>query len=207
MLIFDKKTLATEPMSYQSKNIAIFASGNGTNAENLITYFQKNSVGKVVAVLTNRQDAGIIQRAEKLNIPCKIFDKAQFYQSEEILHYLKNLHIDWIVLAGFLWKIPTEIIRTFPRHIVNIHPALLPGFGGKGMYGKHVHEAVIRSGEKESGITIHLVNEQYDQGEIIFQSKLTIEKNETPETLAEKIHQLEYNYFPVIMKQLILKDI
>ncbi len=194
-------------MTHQLKNIAIFASGNGSNAENIISYFRKKPVAKVAVILTNRQNAGIIQRAERLGIQCKVFNKKQLYQSEEILQYLKDLGIDWVVLAGFLWIIPTNIIRAYPNHIVNIHPALLPGFGGKGMYGMHVHEAVIRSGVRESGISIHLVDEHYDQGKIVFQAKITIDENDTAETLANKIHQLEYRHFPVILEQLILNDL
>ncbi len=193
-------------MSYQLKRIAIFASGEGTNAENLISHFKNNPNGKIVAVLTNRPDAGVIHRAEKLNVRCEVFSKEQLYDSEEILQLLQNLQTDWIVLAGFLLKIPVSLIRAYPGHIVNIHPALLPSFGGKGMYGMHVHESVIRSGEKESGISIHLVNEHYDNGKIIFQAKLHVNKDENPYTLANRIHELEYKYYPEVIEKLILSE-
>ncbi len=193
-------------MSYQLKRIAVFASGAGTNAENLIRYFRNSKVAGVEVVFTNKPDAGVIQRARKLEVPCIIFNRNQFYESDEIINLLKEKKIDWIVLAGFLWKIPPALIAAFPGRIVNIHPALLPEFGGKGMYGSHVHEAVIRSGAGESGISIHLVDENYDRGKIIFQAKIKVEKDDSPESLAQKIHGLEYKHFPVVVETMIAEN-
>jgi len=193
-------------MSYQLKRIAVFASGAGTNAENLIRYFRNSKVAGVEVVFTNKPDAGVIQRARKLEVPCIIFNRNQFYESDEIINLLKEKKIDWIVLAGFLWKIPPALIAAFPGRIVNIHPALLPEFGGKGMYGSHVHEAVIRSGAGDSGISIHLVDENYDRGKIIFQAKIKVEKDDSPESLAQKIHGLEYKHFPVVVETLIAEN-
>ena len=193
-------------MSYQLKRIAVFASGAGTNAENLIRYFRNSKVAGVEVVFTNKPDAGVIQRARKLEVPCIIFNRNQFYESDEIINLLKEKKIDWIVLAGFLWKIPPALIAAFPGRIVNIHPALLPEFGGKGMYGSHVHEAVIRSGAGESGISIHLVDENYDRGKIIFQAKIKVEKDDSPESLTQKIHGLEYKHFPVVVETLIAEN-
>jgi len=193
-------------MSYQLKRIAVFASGAGTNAENLIRYFRNSKVAGVEVVFTNKPDAGVIQRARKLEVPCIIFNRNQFYESDEIINLLKEKKIDWIVLAGFLWKIPPALIAAFRGRIVNIHPALLPEFGGKGMYGSHVHEAVIRSGAGESGISIHLVDENYDRGKIIFQAKIKVEKDDSPESLAQKIHGLEYKHFPVVVETMIAEN-
>jgi len=193
-------------MSYQLKRIAIFASGAGTNAENLIRYFQNSKAAKVEAVFTNKPDAGVIKRVEKLEIPCVVFTRKQFYESDEIVNQLLDKKTDWVVLAGFLWKIPPAFIAAFSGRIVNIHPALLPDFGGKGMYGSHVHEAVIRSGVSESGISIHLVDENYDRGKIIFQAKVKVEKGDSPESLAQKIHRLEYKHFPVVVEKLIAEN-
>lgn len=189
------------------KKIAVFASGNGTNAENLIRYFQKHPSAKVVAVFSNNHRAGVIQKAETLGVPCELFDRQQFTQTDDLLHKLKHYEVDLIVLAGFLWKIPSRIIKEYPKRIINIHPALLPDFGGKGMYGKRVHEAVLQSGKTQSGITIHLVNEQYDKGEIIFQAKTRVEKTDTADSLANKIHRLEYKYFPKVIEQYLLNRI
>lgn len=189
------------------KKIAVFASGNGTNAENLIRYFQKHPSAKVVAVFSNNPRAGVIQKAEALGVACEQFDRQQFTQVNDILHKLKYYGVDLIVLAGFLWKIPSRMIKEYPKRIINIHPALLPDFGGKGMYGKRVHEAVLQSGKTQSGITIHLVNEQYDKGEIIFQAKTGVEKTDTADDLANKIHRLEYKYFPKVIEQYLLNRV
>jgi len=183
--------------------IAIFASGNGTNAQRISEYFEKVQQIKVSLILTNNKDAFVIERAKQLNIPCIIFAKSEMEQSDILLKKLKDNNIDWIVLAGFLLKIPEYLIRAYPNHIINIHPALLPKYGGKGMYGEKVHYAVIANKEAESGITIHYVNEVYDEGEIIFQVKTSIEKHDTPETLAKKIHKLEYEFFPKVIKDVI----
>lgn len=185
------------------KNIAIFASGSGTNAENIIKYFSTGKSAKVTIVLSNRPDAYVAVRAQKLNVEVKIFDRHDFYESGEVLRTLLDRKTYFIVLAGFLWLVPPEIIREFPRRIVNIHPALLPLFGGKGMYGDRVHRAVIEAGEKESGITIHYVNEIYDSGDIIFQARCSIASDDTPETLARKIHELEYRHYPVVIEKLV----
>jgi phosphoribosylglycinamide formyltransferase 1 len=185
------------------KNIAIFASGSGTNAENIIKYFSNKKNGRVNLVLSNRRDALVIKRAETFNVPAVIFDRDDFYVTGKVLRILSQYGIDFIVLAGFLWLVPDEIIRAYPARIVNIHPALLPFYGGKGMYGDAVHRAVIDGGSSESGITIHYVNSHYDSGDIIFQAKCSVEPGDTPETLAEKIHQLEYRYYPVVIEELV----
>jgi len=188
------------------KNIAIFASGNGSNAEQISKHFSKNPSGKVKLILTNNPKAGVIERAEKLGIVSVIFDRNTFYFSDEIVDTLKENKIDWVVLAGFLWLIPVNILDTYKGRIINIHPALLPKYGGKGMYGQFVHEAVIASGEKKSGITVHYVNEKYDDGQIIFQAEVNIENGETPDSLAQKIHQLEYEHFPKIVEKVLLEN-
>lgn len=185
------------------KNIAIFASGSGTNAENIIKSFT-NSDLRVQVVLCNNPNAYVIERSKNLNIPCVIFDKALF-SSKELLNITSEYKIDFIVLAGFLWKIPDFLINAFPDKIINIHPALLPKYGGKGMYGKHVHEAVVTNKEVESGITIHLVNEKYDDGQIIFQSKCLLSREDKAETVASKIHKLEYLHYPQVIAEYISK--
>jgi phosphoribosylglycinamide formyltransferase-1 len=185
----------------EQKKIVVFASGNGTNAENLIRYFQKHPLAKIVAVFTNNEKAGVIRRTKNLGIACKIFDRHQFTKANDLINELNAYQTDLIVLAGFLWKIPKQLIQQYPKRIINIHPALLPDFGGKGMYGQKVHEAVIRSGVLQSGISIHLVNENYDEGEIIFQAKVNIENNDDAESLAAKIHLLEYKHFPQVVER------
>jgi phosphoribosylglycinamide formyltransferase-1 len=187
------------------KNIAIFASGNGTNAERIAQYFENNETIRVQLILTNKPGAGVLKRAAKLRIPTLIFNREVFYQTNDILEILKVKDIDLIVLAGFLWLIPGNILHEYPNRIVNIHPALLPKYGGKGMFGHHVHDAVIASNDAESGITIHYVNEKYDEGQVIFQSKVAIDKKDNPDTLAEKIHVLEYRYFPKVIEELLQK--
>ncbi|MFN8240648.1 MAG: phosphoribosylglycinamide formyltransferase [Bacteroidales bacterium] len=186
------------------KNIAIFASGSGTNAENVIKYFSTNNTARVVVVFSNKRDAFVLERAAKLNVPSVFFDRDDFYASGKVLETLESQNIDFIVLAGFLWLVPREIIKHYAGRIVNIHPALLPAYGGKGMYGDNVHRAVIANGEKESGITIHYVNESYDEGDIIFQARCEIEKSDDHLSLASKIHELEYRYFPVIIEKVLL---
>ena len=187
------------------KNIAIFASGNGSNAEQISRYFIQNPVAKVKLILTNNPNAGVIERAERLGIISVIFDRNTFYFSDEIINTLKENQVDLIVLAGFLWLVPNNILQEFKGRIVNIHPALLPKYGGKGMYGNYVHQAVIAAGDKKSGITIHYVNEKYDDGQIIFQAEVDLSKNETPESLAQKIHHLEYENFPVFIEKILLE--
>jgi phosphoribosylglycinamide formyltransferase-1 len=185
------------------KKIVVLASGNGTNAERIITFFRENGLAEVTLVITNNPKAGILERCKRLGVKSKIASREDFYTCNQVLEWLKNEQPDLIVLAGFLWLIPAEIIRAFRDRIINIHPALLPAYGGKGMYGHHVHEAVIAAKEEKSGITIHFINEKYDQGDILFQADTLITPDDTPESLAEKIHQLEYQYFPEIIESLL----
>lgn len=185
-------------------NAAIFASGEGTNAENLITFFKNDPRIKIKLVITNRDDAGVIQKAEAHKKTVQIISKdALNNYTDQIIEFLNTEKIDLIILAGFLLKIPEKLVRAFPNKIVNIHPALLPNYGGKGMYGMKVHEAVISNKEKESGISIHYVNEEYDKGAMILQVKCTISPNDTAESLAQKVHQLEYEHFPKAIEKLL----
>lgn len=185
------------------KRIAIFASGNGSNAEHIAAYFAKGNVARVEVIYCNNPKAYVIQRAARLNIPLVLIDREMFYAAEIVLRDLQTRKIDLIVLAGFLWLIPGSITKTWRNRIVNIHPALLPSYGGKGMYGMVVHEAVIDAGEKESGITIHLVDELYDKGDILLQVKCPVLANDTPDSLAERIHQLEYEHFPKAIEKML----
>lgn len=185
------------------KKIVIFASGSGSNAEQIATYFNEKKTAQVSLILSNNPKAGVLERAKKLQIPSIVFDRLAFYKSDIILQVIENQQPDIIVLAGFLWKFPEHIIQKFPNKIINIHPSLLPKYGGKGMYGNFVHQAVIDNNETESGISIHFVNEHYDEGAIIFQAKTTVETDETTESLAQKIHQLEYVHFPKEIEKLI----
>jgi len=185
-------------------NIAIFASGNGSNAENIIQYFAKNMNIKVAIVLTNKQNAYVIKRAQNHKIPYKIFSSQELKQEGYILLVLKKYNIDFIVLSGFLLRIPSELIHAFPEKIINIHPALLPKYGGKGMFGSSVHEAVFAAKEPETGITIHYVNENYDEGAIIFQARCKINSEDTPDTIAQKVHELEYRYFSEVIEKTII---
>lgn len=185
------------------KTIAIFASGSGTNAQNLIEYFNKRVEKKVALVLSNKKDAKVLERAEKSGTPTEVFDRADLYENGRVLGILSGLDPDLIVLAGFMWLVPTDILIKFPNKIVNIHPALLPQYGGKGMFGMNVHKAVLQNRESQSGISIHFVNEEYDRGDIIFQAYCDIELTETPESLAEKVHQLEYKHFPEVVNGLL----
>ena len=187
------------------KRIVIFASGSGSNAQQIAEYFSDSNIARVIMIYSNRNDAYVLQRAHQMEIPSVVFDKADFYENNVILYQLYDLQPDLIVLAGFLWKIPEEFVRAFPKRIINIHPALLPKYGGKGMYGEHVHHAVIRNREKESGITIHYVNENYDEGTIILQVRCGVDVHDTPETLAEKIHALEYKYYPKTIELTLLR--
>ncbi len=185
------------------QNIAIFASGNGSNAQTIAEYFCNHPEIRVSLILTNNPAAYVIQRAAHLAVPSFIFNRETFYQTSLIENFLIEKGVTFIVLAGFLWMIPPGLIEAFPDRIVNIHPALLPRFGGKGMYGKHVHEAVLNSGCKESGITIHLVNNRYDEGRILFQATCPVLPGDTPETLAERIHQLEHRHYPEVIEQFV----
>ena len=176
-------------------NIAILASGSGSNAENIIRYFEQHATIHVTEVLTNKLDAYVLERAAKLQVVAKVFNKEEF-TSPAFSERLIQEGITHVVLAGFLWLVPTHLIAAFPDRIVNIHPALLPKFGGKGMYGSKVHEAVVSTGEKETGITIHLVNEEYDKGVHLLQASCAVVTGDTADTVAAKVHNLEHEYFP-----------
>ena len=179
------------------KNIAIFASGEGTTTQNIIDHFKSHDFEiKIAVVVSNNPAANVLARAKEAGINTLIIDRSTFYETEQTIEKLKSLNIDLIVLAGFLWKIPENLIKNFPDKIINTHPALLPKFGGMGMYGKNVHKAVIEAKEKQSGISIHFVNEQYDEGKLIAQHTCSIDFADTAESLAEKIHQLENEFFP-----------
>lgn len=184
-------------------NLAIFASGAGSNAEKIIEYFKGNGRVKVALVVCNKPTAGVLKIAEKHEIKAILIEKEGFFSQNSCVEALKANQIDFIVLAGFLWKVPDALVNAYRGKIVNIHPALLPKYGGKGMFGMRVHEAVIEAGETESGITIHHVDEHYDEGDIIFQAKCTIESGDTPEMLAQKIHALEHQYFPKVIAELV----
>ncbi len=185
--------------------MVIFASGSGSNAENIVTYFKNNSQVSICLIATNNPKSAVIERAKRLKIPLKVFSRNQFNDGD-ILFWPEIAKADLIVLAGFLWKIPANLIAKFPNKIVNIHPALLPKYGGKGMYGNKVHQAIVSNQEKESGITIHYVNENYDEGATIFQKSIVLDADETPNSLATKIHQLEYQYFPKVIENLLFND-
>ena len=185
------------------KRIVIFASGSGTNAENLIKFFQNRDNTSVIQVLTNNPRAKVLERAKKLKVSALSFNKIAFTETSDVLNILKAAQPDLIVLAGFLWKFPENILSEFPNKVINIHPALLPKYGGKGMYGMHVHEAVVENNEKETGITIHYVNENYDEGAIIFQAKCEVLKSDTAEDVAAKIHELEMEHFPKVVERLL----
>ncbi len=185
------------------RRIAIFASGNGTNAENIIKQFFYSESVMVAAVFCNKPDAPVIEKVRRYGIPTVVFNREDFYDTRRVLRDLRDFEVDFIALAGFMWLIPEFLIREYREKIINIHPALLPGYGGKGMYGLKVHRAVIENKEKESGITIHYVNEQYDEGEIIYQHKCEVSVDETPESLAEKIHKLEYEHYPKVIEEML----
>jgi len=176
------------------KNIAIFASGSGSNAENIIRYFKNHPMVRIDSVWSNKKDAYVIQRAQKLGVEARYFTREQFSGSDRVIRELQHRNVELVVLAGFLWLVPPEFVDAFT--LINIHPALLPKYGGKGMYGSFVHESVVQNKDKESGITIHLVNKEYDQGEHLLQVKCPVLPDDNPETLAARIHELEYAYFP-----------
>jgi phosphoribosylglycinamide formyltransferase-1 len=183
--------------------LAVFASGTGSNAQMLIDYFNRSASARVTLVVCNKPGAGVVSIADKANIPVLLIEKERFFRSDGYVPLLQDKNIGFVVLAGFLWKIPKSLIDAFPRRIVNIHPALLPKFGGKGMYGHYVHEAVLQAGEVESGITIHYVDEHYDNGDIIFQTACPILDSDTPESIAQRIHQLEHLHYPRIVEKVI----
>jgi len=182
--------------------IAIFASGSGTNAENLVKNFANSEI-QVVRIYCNNPKAGVIDRAKRLAVPCTVFSKEDW--DSIVCDQLRAESVEYIILAGFLLLLPTTIIKEYNNKIINIHPSLLPKYGGKGMYGSRVHEAVIAANEKESGITIHLVNEEYDKGEPLFQAKCPVLPTDTPDMLAARVHELEYKYFPQVVEQYICK--
>lgn len=186
------------------KRIAVLASGSGSNAENLVEYFRKGDLARVTVILSNRKDAFVLERAQRLGVPYLHFSRDDFYSSDKVLRLLLELQVDLVVLAGFLWLVPPSIVASFEHRIVNIHPALLPKFGGKGMFGMHVHEAVVQSRENETGITIHWVNSQYDEGDVIFQAKASVLSSDSADDVANKVHQLEYEHFPVVLERILL---
>lgn len=187
----------------QMKRISIFASGTGTNAAKIIDRFTNHPSISVALIVSNKPDAGVLNIASENNIETLIIDKTSFNDPQNCLAILRDRGIDWIVLAGFLWKIPSFFVEAYPLHIINIHPALLPKYGGKGMYGMHVHEAVVAAKERETGITIHYVNEHYDEGAIIFQAKCEVLSTDSPAQVADKVHQLEHRYFPEVIERLL----
>lgn len=186
-------------------SIAVFASGAGSNAQQIISYFQQSVTVRVTLIVCNRPGAGVLQIAAKAGIPSLLIEKEKFFTGDGYLPELKKYDIDFIALAGFLWKMPATLLNAYPKKIVNIHPALLPKYGGKGMYGQAVHEAVIAAGDKESGITIHFVDELYDHGQIIFQTKCEVAPNDTAETLAQKIHVMEHANYPGVIAGILQK--
>ncbi|MGJ8665257.1 MAG: phosphoribosylglycinamide formyltransferase [Patiriisocius sp.] len=191
------------PRNVEKKKIVIFASGSGTNAENVIKYFEQSNIAQVVQVLSNKKDAKVLKRAEALNVRASFVSKAEILNPQKVLKTLKTIEPDLIVLAGFLLKFPETILKEFPNKVINIHPALLPKFGGKGMYGNYVHEAVVASGETETGITIHYVNENYDEGAIISQHITNVLKTDAADDVAKKVHTLEYEWLPKVIENLL----
>jgi len=187
------------------KRIAIFASGSGSNAQKLMEHFKRHQEAEVALVLTNNPDAYVLQRADSFEIPSHIFDRHEFYHTDSIIDLLKNLDIDLIVLAGFLWLIPKNLLQEYPGRIINIHPALLPKYGGKGMYGDHVHRTVMEAGDPEGGITIHYVNENYDEGEYIYQARYRIDKGDNLEMIKFKGQQLEHLHYPRVVESILKK--
>jgi len=187
------------------KRIAIFASGSGSNAQKIMEHFKRNSEAEVVLILTNNPQAYVLQRADNFEVPSHIFTRTEFYNTNDVIKLLKNLQVDLIVLAGFLWLVPLSLLKAFPNRVINLHPALLPKYGGAGMYGDHVHKAILAAGEEESGITIHFVNEEFDEGEVIHQSKFKIEPGDNLEMIKFKGQQLEHLHFPRVVENLLKK--
>ena len=188
------------------KKIIVFASGNGSNFQNIADYFANNQLIKIELLISNKADAYVLERAKELDIPSMVITKNSFYETDEIVTVLKELNPDLIVLSGFLWLIPENIISAFEHKIINIHPALLPKYGGKGMYGMNVHKAIAENKESETGISIHYVSKEYDKGDLIFQTKCKLSPQDTPEMIAEKVHRLEYEFFPKTIQSLLLKS-
>ncbi|MCA5005798.1 phosphoribosylglycinamide formyltransferase [Sphingobacterium bovistauri] len=187
------------------KRIAIFASGSGSNAQKIMEHFKYADDAEVSLVLSNNPDAYVLQRADNFEIPTHIFDRNEFYQTDNVVDILKRLDIDLVVLAGFLWLVPENLLKAYPNKIINIHPALLPKHGGKGMYGDRVHKAVLAAGDEEHGITIHFVNENFDEGEVIYQGRFKVEKDDTLETIKFKGQQLEHLHYPKVVENLLKK--
>ena len=192
-------TTSTKP----KKKIVIFASGNGSNAENIIKYFHNSKKAEVTAVFSNVRTAPVLRRAHDLDVKALHFDRDALYETNEVLNLLKDLQPDLIVLAGFLWIFPDKILKRFPNKVINIHPALLPKYGGKGMYGMKVHQAVLEKQDLKTGISIHFVNHKYDEGKLIFQATVPVEANDSAEDIAKKVHQLEYEHFPKVIEKLL----
>ena len=187
------------------KRIAIFASGSGSNAQKIMEHFKNHNDAEIVIVLTNNPEAYVLQRADNFEIPTHVFGRKEFYETNKVVDLLKKLETDLIVLAGFLWLVPDNLLKAFPNKVINIHPALLPKYGGKGMYGDRVHRTIIENKEEESGITIHFVNENFDEGEIIHQSRFRIEEDDDLETIKFKGQQLEHLHYPRVVEQLLKK--
>lgn len=185
--------------------LAILGSGNGTNAQQISEYFAGRTDVEVACIIYNKRDAYIAERAKNLGIEGRYFGRKDFYENHAVLDYLAAKQVDWVILAGFLWLVPQEMLAAYPGRIINIHPALLPKYGGRGMYGHHVHEAVVAAHEKESGITIHIVDEHYDRGTTLFQARCTVDPDETPDSLAAKIHLLEKEHFPRVIDETVTK--
>jgi len=185
-------------------NLALFASGSGTNVENIAKYFAENSQINISCILCNKPDAYVIKRAKNLKLDFLVFNKTDFQKNGKVENYLLEKNVNFIILAGFLWLIPEWLIEKYPNKIVNIHPALLPKYGGKGMYGDNVHKAVLENKEKETGISIHYVNKNYDEGDIIFQAKTTIDETDSIESIAQKVHKLEYKFYPQVIENILL---
>lgn len=187
------------------KRIAIFASGSGSNAQKIMEHFKYSDDAEVALVLSNNPDAYVLQRADNFEIPSHVFDRNEFYQKDDVVDLLKRLQIDLVVLAGFLWLVPENLLKAFPNKIINIHPSLLPKHGGKGMYGDRVHKAVMAAEDDEHGITIHFVNENFDEGEVIYQGRFKVEKDDTLENIKFKGQQLEHIHYPKVIENLIKK--
>lgn len=198
MYLFRKNTNSIQEM----KNIAILASGSGSNAENIAKYFEGSDYARVSFIIANNPEAYVLERAKKLGIEAAVVTKQQFMEADSIIAMLKERNIDFVVLAGFLLLVPQKLIQAYPGKIVNIHPALLPKHGGKGMYGDRVHKAVVECGDSESGITIHLIDEQYDKGTTFFQAKCPVLPSDTPDDVAAKVHALEYEHFPHVIEEI-----
>ena len=187
------------------KKIAIFASGSGTNAQNIIEYLNNKGIAKTEIILSNKKDSYVLERARQFDVPTVVFNRDEFYNSDTIPNLLDKYQVDLVILAGFLWLIPENLLKAYPNKIVNIHPALLPKYGGKGMYGAKVHESVVENKEEWTGITIHYINERYDEGDIIFQAKCKVEPSDNAETVAQKVHSLEYKHFPKIIEDILCR--